>query len=562
MCGIFCMHFQDENFCIKFYTKHIKHLLENRGPDSTQQMYQNSFYWSGTVLWHQGFKLTNQPIFRNQKVLLFNGDLYMNEIYENSDTEFLFDLISNSENEEEFLNVFQKISGPFSLICQFKENLYFARDSLGRNSLLIGKYHESIFLTSVLETHNDNEINAIELPPLGVYKINSSSCVDLFPYQELQHEYCFEQLEHLEAIVKINVRDKIINPQWLQLKKETIFNFSFDKIIDDDIQKNVFEILLHHSEVAAACDKFIKLLSQSIKYRIERTQSRCKSCIKSNDLNCLHANISILFSGGVDCSIISFLANNYIDKKKPIDLLNVAFEKATNKSDKIDFNVPDRITGLSTYNELKHLCPERKWNFVEINVTRLELQENREKLRNLIYPLENVLDESLGAALYFASRGKGTLFQTHNLYESNCRVILMGSGADELFGGYTRHRNAFKRSTSENDLLQKELDLDWIRLPSRNLARDDRVIGDNGVTVRTPYIEEFFVNFARSLSSLQRCYPKIEEGIGDKLLLRLCAYKLGLSKCCQFRKRALQFGSKIADSRQSAKDKSKLLQKD
>lgn len=240
--------------------------------------------------------------------------------------------------------------------------------------------------------------------------------------------------------------------------------------------------------------------------------------------------------------------------------MNVAFERVAyskSKTENINWNVPDRLTGLQTVDELRRLCPNREWNFLEINISRAELAENLKKLSSLVFPLCNVIDESLGAALYFASRGIGSV--NGICYSSPCRVILMGSGADELFGGYSRHRNAFRRSTAERDLLLEELDLDWARLPSRNLARDDRVIADNGVTVRAPFIEEDFVNFVQQLKPLQRCFPALPEGIGDKLLLRLCAFKLGLESCSQFKKRALQFGSRIADKRQSAKDTSTLL---
>jgi asparagine synthetase B (glutamine-hydrolysing) len=88
------------------------------------------------------------------------------------------------------------------------------------------------------------------------------------------------------------------------------------------------------------------------------------------------------------------------------------------------------------------------------------MQDNACKLSSLIFPLSTVLDESLGTAVYFASRGLG--FLNGELYKSPCRVILIGSGADELFGGYSRHRTAFMRSSDNNDLLQQELNFDWV----------------------------------------------------------------------------------------------------
>lgn len=77
------------------------------------------------------------------------------------------------------------------------------------------------------------------------------------------------------------------------------------------------------------------------------------------------------------------------------------------------------------------------------------------------------------------------------------QVLLLGSGADELFGGYTRHRNAFKRQNWSG--LQKELFLDWKRISFRNLARDDRVISDHGRYPRAPYLEENIVDYVLNL---------------------------------------------------------------
>lgn len=162
-------------------------------------------------------------------------------------------------------------------------------------------------------------------------------------------------------------------------------------------------------------------------------------------------------------------------------------------------------------------------------------------------------------------------------YTTLLQVLLLGSGADELFGGYTRHKTAFDRtlrlhqekgSTVHMDdaflkayeALEEELNLDWRRLPSRNLARDDRVISDNGVTPRTPYLQEDFIALVRSLKASQRCYHPLGPGIGDKLVLRLCAYKLGLKQASVLRKRALQFGSRIADRKQNATDRSAYLE--
>lgn len=75
-------------------------------------------------------------------------------------------------------------------------------------------------------------------------------------------------------------------------------------------------------------------------------------------------------------------------------------------------------------------------------------------------------------------------------------------GADELFGGYTRHRAALKKNSwlgLHNILIE-----DWQNLPYRNLARDDRVISDHGRQLRTPYLDENLIQFVHSLNSWEK----------------------------------------------------------
>ena len=76
------------------------------------------------------------------------------------------------------------------------------------------------------------------------------------------------------------------------------------------------------------------------------------------------------------------------------------------------FDVPDRLTGRAGLLELQALNPERRWNFVEVNVMQEELQRTRrERVRHLVQPLDTVLDDSIGCALWFAARGEGFVAQ-------------------------------------------------------------------------------------------------------------------------------------------------------
>ena len=75
-------------------------------------------------------------------------------------------------------------------------------------------------------------------------------------------------------------------------------------------------------------------------------------------------------------------------------------------------------------------------------------------------------------ALYFASRGHGHADGTP--YHSQARILLSGLGADELFGGYSRHRRAFECTRSDIPLdekwesLAKEMEVDLVRIGQSN----------------------------------------------------------------------------------------------
>lgn len=60
--------------------------------------------------------------------------------------------------------------------------------------------------------------------------------------------------------------------------------------------------------------------------------------------------------------------------------------------------------------------------------------------------------------------------------------MLTGIGADEQLAGYSRHRVRFNREGYRG--LLEELSMELGRISTRNLGRDDRVIGDHGKEAR------------------------------------------------------------------------------
>ncbi|KAH8356658.1 hypothetical protein KR084_009586 [Drosophila pseudotakahashii] len=565
MCGIFCSVLQSGGLYSSNFPNLLKEILRNRGPDVQDEVVLDydagQIILAGSVLWQQGESVRKQPVVADDFIFLFNGDIYNLPKPESmSDTSWISSQISECRYEEhKLLKLLKEWEGPHCLIIYNKRNqiLYFSRDTLGRNSLIIERIPKGLNLLSTSH-YFENEKVSLELPPLGLYRVkvnDLTSCV-LHPWQPL-NDYAIQLLSKLDRAVgwKTTVESQIA-PEWM-IKSKLTFDYDFYKFPYIDSHMDLYKKLIGHQEINESLTTLHKLLLDSVRNRVTNMTPFCRLCLKkwNYETVCRHAKLCILFSGGIDCTVLALLANEFVPENEPIELINVAFEsvKGQNMSEKL-WDVPDRKTSLLSINELRKLCPKRCWNLLEVNVTRLELEQHlTTRIKHLIYPLETVLDESLGCAFWFAS----------HCASSSARVALIGSGADELFGGYTRHRNSFRHCLGgalERQLaVQHELEMDWQRIPARNLARDDRVIADNGKTARSPFIEENVVKFIRSLEAYQKCCFSFPEGVGDKLLLRLYGYQIGLRDVVLLKKRAVQFGSRIANKNQNAAHQSNTL---
>lgn len=177
--------------------------------------------------------------------------------------------------------------------------------------------------------------------------------------------------------------------------------------------------------------------------------------------------------------------------------------------------------------------------------------------------------------MYFAARGIGTSSswepnQTHppsltsstDAYRSPARVLLSGLGADELLGGYSRHRAAFSSTPGSPNwiALIDELQLDLDRISTRNLGRDDRIIAHHAREVRYPFLDSKVVESLARLAVHLKCDPELGRGIGDKLVLRCLAHSLGLHHASRLEKRAIQFGARSAKLENIAKGTVELVE--
>ena len=442
-----------------------------------------------------------QPVSNRNVVLLWNGEIFggvqvppplMN------DTEFLFHLLaestSNGDFEVNLMRTLSTIEGPYAFVIFNKAlgRLWFGRDPLGRRSLVRTTPGSSFLLSSVCLLE-DKEVFE-EVPVTGIFSID----------------------------LKLPGANLVI--------KEQLWNSSVlisPYHIPWSISEDPTEII------------FYNLLKESVRKRVQ--------CIDSFLPDSQTSPVAILFSGGLDSTVLAALTDQCLPYKIPIDLLNISFENPRflgaqqHVPSSYDL-VPDRISGKISLKELQTLNNERLWRFIEINISMQEYEVHKQKIVDLMRPCDTVMDLSISAPFYFCSRGKGN--SQGEPFESKAKVLMTGFAADELLGGYSRYRVKYEQF-GEAALLQ-EMDMDFERMWKRNLGRDDRILSSFGKESRYPFLDENFVRFVRSLPLSSKVDFQQSRGIGEKIILRKLAESLGLNYCSTLSKRAIQFGAKTA----------------
>ncbi|XP_066137110.1 asparagine synthetase domain-containing protein 1 [Saccopteryx bilineata] len=606
MCGICC----SVSFSIEHFSKDLKEdllcNLKRRGPNSSKQLLKSNVNYqclfSGHVLHLRGV-LTAQPLEdERDNVFLWNGEVFsgiMVEAKEN-DTQIMFNRLSSCKNESDILSLFSEVQGPWSFIYYqaSSHHLWFGRDYFGRRSLLWHFSNLGVCLSSVGAQTSEVANQWQEVPASGIFRIDLKSTsisksvvLKLYPWRYISMDNvikeCVSSLtqisENLPTFVSV-----VANEAKLYLKEPVVplnmmlpqasFDVNCNNISSIPPTRETLQVFLTDGHMKEVVQQFIDVLSIAVKRRVlclpRHEYLTPNEVLKPCDRK---ANVAVLFSGGIDSMVIATLADRHIPLDEPIDLLNVAFmnkektrstsfnkkrrkqkiceipsEESSTKAAAADspekqFSVPDRITGRAGLKELQAANPSRIWNFVEINVSLEELQElRRTRICHLVQPLDTVLDDSIGCAVWFASRGIGWLVTQEEVksYQSSAKVVLTGIGADEQLAGYSRHRVCFETHGLEG--LNKEIEMELGRISSRNLGRDDRVIGDHGKEARFPFLDENVVSFLNSLPAWEKANLALPRGIGEKLILRLAAVELGLTASALLPKRAMQFGSRIA----------------
>ncbi len=224
--------------------------------------------------------------------------------------------------------------------------------------------------------------------------------------------------------------------------------------------------------------------------------------------------VAVAFSGGLDSSIVAFLANKSGVK---VDLIHVSLE-----------NEPETEAAIEASDKLD-----------------LPMQMHLFKESDVETTLPQVVDLIEEADPIKAAIGVPFYWTAQKTREAGYDVLLAGQGADELFGGYQRYVNECCSDGSEK--ARKTMFNDVVRIHESNLERDEKICLSFDVELRVPFGGFDLAEFALGLPVDLKFEQK--QDTLRKLVLRKVALNLGLpASVVDKPKKAVQYSTGINDA--------------
>jgi asparagine synthase (glutamine-hydrolysing) len=206
-----------------------------------------------------------------------------------------------------------------------------------------------------------------------------------------------------------------------------------------------------------------------------------------------HKPLTVSFSGGVDSTLLAFLAKKYSD----VELI---------------------VVGTPGSHDLE--AAKTAAEKIEMNLTIIEIEPKEMVIEGLNMQKRidmKAIEVEFMLPFWIAAKN------------SKNTILMCGQGADELFGGYAR----FRKKGAVNDLSKEVSDLN-----NRLKNREKKIAEIFDLELSCPYLSDKVIEAANSFSE--------DELIGDigKVPLRKAAQKLGLPKeIANRKKKAAQYGS-------------------
>lgn len=217
----------------------------------------------------------------------------------------------------------------------------------------------------------------------------------------------------------------------------------------------------------------------------------------------------VLFSGGVDSSLIAHIASKSVD--------DITLFSASTKSSRDHDHGPTAAEAIGV-------------PLVEVDMTEDLFWEH---LPEVMYAIEttNRMDVEIAFPFFLASQAAK---------KRGVDLMVSGQGPDELFAGYAKHVKLFEEKGEAE--VEAELRREVAVTHESNISRDERVIAMTGLSTCFPYLYPRFAEVALTLPASWKLNPgKHPE---RKVIFRSLAARFGLdAKLIYEPKKATQYSS-------------------
>ena len=493
MCGILGCLSNKKNFVQKKLNKKILDTLSNRGPDQTNFIDKENFFFGHSRLSIIGLteEKAKQPFFQNNKILLFNGEIYnYKEISKLLNSKGIQD--SGKSDTETLINClkyygFKKtlsiLDGMFAFAYYDieQDKLLIARDRIGEKPLYFSKGKNYFIFSSEIKTIFNSNLKSFQ------------------PNIEMFHE--------------IFLHGKIFGKQ---TAFKDIYELEPGTYLSLEVSKNDYSIKTYWTleDLNSTQEKISKDL-------FEEKFNECITSRLTSDLP-----VGSLISGGVDSSSLVYKILQ-LDNSKNINLF---FAENENKN-------------INELDNVKYFFDFIKNKFKNKNINLITIKKKISDYWNDIEKVAYHNDEPCTFSNFHLVYSLSKIIKQNGM-----KVIFSGEGSDEIFFGYERFvkaNNFFKlhdfntnlkhiyfgasqknfkdilRTINDKSIEEKILSSDpwrYLKKISKTLnlseaqaifsqkyrmqsllQRQDRACMAFGVESRAPFLKPSFVQWANSL---------------------------------------------------------------
>lgn len=434
-------------------------LLRARGPQSFGRSVLSSrdttCVVSAAVLHLRGTRACAQPVLSGDVLLAWNGEVFGGAITPavgESDTEAVMDAVcaalspSRGDPHAALTACLAGIRGPFAVCISVSgDGLYFARDRIGRRSLLVEPPSACghPFLVSSVGLGDCSE-----LPPRGVYRlaiertrgpgglaVPPATAQLLWSLPSCRPSFSWSLTCLPWPPSPTSLHSPLFVPPWLPAAESAAP--AADWVSEADVAAAALELLRRLGEAVrvrvkdlpveprARCvgcvlprpmlahDSCVSVALQTAALGARKSVDSCGDWLPASSSSCerVHtdasgrlgcscvARLAVPFSGGLDSMILARLAHEYLPISEAIDLVNVCFA--------VDHRSPDRVAALKGVQELRRCCPGRHFSLICVDESYNAVLAASLRISALLHPRTTHLDFNVGAAFWFVSRGVG-----------------------------------------------------------------------------------------------------------------------------------------------------------